>query len=102
MGLVRRVSYAEAHDMIHGGARWLDVRMPEEAQGRRLPHSLCIPYPVARARLFTADPDVSYVCVCASGRESPVIAFTLCKYDIDAVYLDGGFARVPPEALVRE
>jgi rhodanese-related sulfurtransferase len=96
------VNFAEAQAMIAAGARWLDVRMPEEAQGRRLPHSLCIPHPVARARLFTADPSVRYVCVCASGRDSPVIAFTLCKYDIDAVYLDGGFERVPASALVQE
>lgn len=94
------VSYDEARGMIAEGARWLDVRLPREINGWRLPEAIYIPHPVVRSRLFTADPAHRYIVVCDSRRDSPVIAYMLSKYGYDARYLEGGFAAIPPDALV--
>lgn len=89
--LVRGVEPIEAREMVARGSRWLDVRMPEERKLGEIPNAITIPHPVVRGRLFTADPQLSYVCVCAKGFDAPVIAFTLCKYGFDAYYLKGGY-----------
>jgi CRP-like cAMP-binding protein len=97
--LARGVDAAAAVALLARGARWLDVRLPAESGSRRLPNSLRVPHPVVRARLFTADPALTYIVVCAAQRESPVIAYMLSKYGIDARYLKGGIAAVPEEFL---
>jgi len=93
------VSYADALVMVGEGARWLDVRLPAEIGGRRLPESLYIPHPVVRARLFTADPAYRYIVVCDSQRDAPVIAYMMSKYGYDARYLEGGYDAIPPQHL---
>jgi CRP-like cAMP-binding protein len=90
--LVRGVEGNEAREMVARGSRWLDVRMPDERKACDITNAITIPHPVVRGRLFTADPQLSYVCVCAKGYDAPVIAFTLCKYGFDAYYLKGGYA----------
>lgn len=97
--LARPVGAADAMALLARGARWLDVRLPAESGSRRLPNSLRVPHPVVRARLFNADPAVTYIVVCATQRESPVIAYMLSKYGIDARYLSGGIGAVPAELL---
>ncbi|AXQ31341.1 hypothetical protein D0B54_22815 [Solimonas sp. K1W22B-7] len=89
------VSYAEAREMAGSGARWLDVRLPGEIGGRRLPEAIYIPHPVVRARLFTADPSYRYIVVCDNRRDSPVIAYMMSKYGYDARYLEGGYDAIP-------
>ncbi len=100
--LLRSVKYKEASEMISRGSRWLDVRMPEERCGGTLPGSIVIPHPIVRARLFSADPDRSYIAVCATGHDSAVIAFTLCKYGFDAYYLKDGFRAIPQDQTTRQ
>ena len=93
------VSYPEARAMTAEGARWLDVRLPAEIGGRRLPEALYIPHPVVRARLFTADPAYRYIVVCDSCRDAPVIAYMMSKYGYDARYLEGGYDAIPAQDL---
>jgi rhodanese-related sulfurtransferase len=93
--LARPVDYREAEQMVARGSRWLDVRMPDEARdGPHFANSLRIPHPIVRGRLFTADPTLSYVVVCAQGHDAPVIAFTLTKHGFDAYYLKHGAAGI--------
>jgi CRP-like cAMP-binding protein len=90
--LVRGIDPKDAKEMVARGSRWLDVRMPHERKGTEIPQSIAIPHPIVRGRLFTADPQLSYICICAKGFDAPVIAFTLCKYGFDAYHLKGGYA----------
>lgn len=97
--LARSTDIREAITLLARGARWLDVRMPSEFGGRSLPNSIRVPHPVVRARLFTADPALTYIVVCATQRDSPVIAYMLSKYGIDARFLSGGIDAIPPDFL---
>lgn len=97
--LARSTDIREAMSLLARGARWLDVRMPSEFGGRSLPNSIRVPHPVVRARLFTADPALTYIVVCATQRDSPVIAYMLSKYGIDARFLAGGLKVIPADLL---
>jgi CRP-like cAMP-binding protein len=79
------------------GARWLDVRMPQDADQRRLRDAIRVPHPMVRARRFGPDPDQPYIVVSGSGRAAAVIAFMLCKFGLEAYYLAGGVAAVPAQ-----
>ncbi len=94
--MTRPLSYYEAKEKIDDGAVWVDVRMPNELRaGRKIPGSICIPFPIARARLFDAKKDTTYIIVCENMKDSPVLTFVLCKNGYDAYYLQGGIHSFP-------
>ncbi len=98
--LVRSIDYVEARHKVHKGGNWIDVRMPREVHGRRIKGALNIPHPIIRAKLFSGSSEKTYVVVCATLRDSPVIAYTLRKYGFDAYFLVGGFDALPASALI--
>ncbi len=98
--LARPVDCEVAMHMVEHGAQWVDVRMPKQVHGERLREASAIPHPIIRSQLFCADRAVPYIVVCATLRDSPVIAYTLCKNGFDAYFLEGGFAAVPPAQRV--
>lgn len=90
--LTRAVSITDAKAMVANGATWLDVRAPEDVKGRRrLDNSICIPFPIVRARLFAADPKRTYVAVCNDGLDSAIMAFVMSKYGYETYYLREGY-----------
>lgn len=92
--LARRLSWTEAEHMVEQGrARLVDVRLPSEFHNRSLPGSLNLPLYLLRMRLNQLDPQLSWICVCDTGRRSSVASFLLMHRGYDAYILAQG---MPP------
>lgn len=93
--LTRKLGFADAQAMVASGkARWLDVRLPSEFQNYSLPGSISIPLYMLRMKLGQLQADLTYICVCDTGRRSSVASFVLTEKGFDAYVLDGG---LPPK-----
>ncbi|MGQ0622788.1 MAG: cyclic nucleotide-binding domain-containing protein [Panacagrimonas sp.] len=93
--LARRTPHAEAAQRVaSGAARYLDVRLPSEFMNRHLPGSFNIPLYMLRMRTAQLDPQLSYICICDTGRRSSVASFVLTQKGFDAWILDGGLGGV--------
>lgn len=89
--LSRRVSYAEAKKLVDAGkARWLDVRLPSEAQNNPLPDAVNLPLYMLRMKLATLDTKTTWIVGCDTGRRSSVAVFVLIQKGYDALVLDKG------------
>ncbi|MSR13377.1 MAG: cyclic nucleotide-binding domain-containing protein [Gammaproteobacteria bacterium] len=82
--LLRSVSLAKAREMVDAGARWLDVRFPEEHAANGLSRSFNLPLSFLRTRFKELAPEISYVAYCDTGGRSSAAAFLLTQegYDI--------------------
>lgn len=89
--LARRISYADAKNMVAAGkARLLDVRLPSEAQNQPLAGALNLPLYMLRMKLATLDPKMTWILCCDTGRRSSVGVFVLTQKGYDAYVLDRG------------
>jgi CRP-like cAMP-binding protein len=91
--LSRKVTLAQGQALVDGGkARWLDVRLPSEAQESPLPGALNMPLYMLRMKLAQLDTATTWIACCDTGRRSSVAAFVLTQKGYDALVLDKGIA----------
>jgi len=89
--LSRRISYAEGKALVdEGKARWLDVRLPSEAQNNPLPGAVNLPLYMLRMKLAALDTSTKWIVGCDTGRRSSVAVFVLIQKGFDAYVLDKG------------
>lgn len=88
--LINTVSWNESNELISLGAVFLDVRMPEEFNGKHLPGAFNIPLSMLRLKIKVLAPNRKYIVCCDDGSRSAVAAFLLSRHGFDAYILDGG------------
>ena len=93
--VLKSVTLVEAREQLSAGARWLDVRYPDEQAGSALPDSLDLPLNVLRQRAQSLDPSRRYIACCDNGVRSTVAAFLVTDAGCDCVYLTGGLEAYP-------
>ena len=87
---VRTVSADRARELVSDGARWLDVRTPDEFEQMHFERSLNMPLNVLRLKSRLLDTSRTYVAVCDTGRRSASAAFLLGNAGLDVYVLEGG------------
>lgn len=84
------VDHEEAREIIAGGGRWLDVRLPSEFEVFHEPGATNIPLYFIRLKLNTLNSDTTYVVCCDTGRRSSAAAFILNERGFRTRVLRGG------------
>ena len=84
------VDYSEAKNLVAGGAKWLDVRLPSEFESFHEQDAINIPLYFIRLKLSALDPDATYVVCCDTGRRSSAGAFILNERGFETRVLKGG------------
>lgn len=87
------VDQAEADQIISGGGRWLDVRLPSEFEAYHNDGAINVPLYFIRLKLKTLDPTAQYVVCCDTGRRSSAGAFILSERGFQTFVLKGGLNR---------
>lgn len=80
----------EARALIAEGAKWLDVRFPEEHLTNGLPDSQNIPLSFLRNRIGDLDDAIQYIAYCDTGGRSSAAAFLLTQAGFQAAYVENG------------
>ena len=93
--VLKSVTLVEAREQLSAGARWLDVRYPDEQAGSALPDSLDLPLNLLRQRAQSLDPTRRYIACCDNGTRGAVAAFLVTDAGCDCVYLAGGLEAYP-------
>jgi CRP-like cAMP-binding protein len=88
--LLHWANMEQARQMVAGGAKWLDVRLPSEFENYHLDDAVNIPLYFIRLKLQALDPDTKYIVVCDTGRRSSAAAFILSERGFEAYVLEGG------------
>lgn len=96
--IVRSISAAEARERLAAGARWLDVRTPDEYEQSHLQGAMNMPLNVLRLKSRLLDPSKVYLACCDTGRRSASAAFLLNNVGIEVHVLEGGL-NAQSEAL---
>ena len=87
-------SGAQARELVHAGARLVDVRTPAEFAAGHLPGAINIPVQELADRLAELQPkDTPVVLYCRSGRRSSTAARTLKSAGFAAVHDLGSMGR---------
>lgn len=87
------VDYAEAQQLIAGGGKWLDVRLPSEFENQHLDGAINIPLYFIRLKIGTLNPDTPYIVCCDTGRRSSAGAYILSERGYNAKVLRGGIGK---------
>ena len=87
------VDYADAQQLIAGGGKWLDVRLPSEFENQHLDGAINIPLYFIRLKIGTLDPDTQYIVCCDTGRRSSAGAYILSERGYNAKVLRGGIGK---------
>jgi CRP-like cAMP-binding protein len=90
--LLQWVSYDQAKQIVAGGGKWLDVRLPSEFQNLRIDDALNIPLYFIRLKLNALAKDIPYVVCCDTGRRSSAAAYILSERGFEAYVLKGGLS----------
>jgi len=88
--LVTWLSPKEAQDKVAQGAKWIDVRDPDEAHQAHLHGALSMPLAELRDHVSELNKDTLYVCYCQNGRLSSTAAFLLRLRGFNVGVLRGG------------
>lgn len=88
--VLNTVTLDEARALVAGGARWLDVRFPEECAANGLEHTVNVPLSNLRMALPDLDRGTHYVAYCDSGGRSSAAAFLLTQEGFNVCYVEGG------------
>ncbi|MCS6947906.1 MAG: cyclic nucleotide-binding domain-containing protein, partial [Steroidobacteraceae bacterium] len=99
--LVHTVDDRQAKELIQGGGKWLDVRLPSEYQNLNIEGSINIPLYFIRLKLGTLNPDIPYVVCCDTGRRSAAAAYILVEKGYEAYVLQGGINRADHDLPLR-
>lgn len=97
--LIQAVSHERAEDLVAIGARWMDVRLPEEFGRDGLRDAINMPLGTLRARIGELPAGASYVTYCNYGRRAQAGAFLLSQRGIHACCLRDGIARRRPSRV---
>jgi rhodanese-related sulfurtransferase len=92
--LLNIIAYPKAQEMVHSGAQWLDIRLPEEHAADGFPGSDNIPLSSLRQRIPDLDRATDYIVYCNSGRRSSAGAFLLSERGLKAYVLEKGMYSV--------
>ena len=84
------VDHEAAEQIVRGGGRWLDVRLPSEFESYHEQDAINIPLYFIRLKLGTIDSNVTYVLCCDTGRRSSAAAFILNERGFKTRVLKGG------------
>jgi CRP-like cAMP-binding protein len=95
------VNIGQAEEIVAGGGRWLDVRLPSEHQNLAIDDSINIPLYFIRLKLSALNQKLPYIVYCDTGRRSSAAAFILLERGFDAYVLKGGIATANNELLRR-
>src|ERR1700678_2069188 len=90
--LLQWVTYDQAKQVVAGGGKWLDVRLPSEFQNFRIEDAVNIPLYFIRLKLNALDKNTPYVVCCDTGRRSSAAAYILSERGFEAYVLKGGLA----------
>jgi CRP-like cAMP-binding protein len=90
--LLQWVAYDKAKEIVAGGGKWLDVRLPSEFQNFRIDDAVNIPLYFIRLKLNALDKNTPYVVCCDTGRRSSAAAYILSERGFEAYVLKGGLA----------
>jgi len=97
--VMRTSTLEEARTLVAEGAKWLDVRFPEEQEANGLEGSLNIPLSNLRGAHSELDRNARYVVYCDTGGRSSAAAFLLTQEGFDVSYVEGGaIDEVPADA----
>lgn len=88
--VVANLTSEQACARVEEGARWLDVRTPDEFEQSHLPGAINMPLNVLRLKSRMLDPGETYVACCDTGRRSASAAFLLQNAGLDVLVLEGG------------
>jgi len=88
------ISMAEAEDIIKGGGKWLDVRLPSEFENDHLSGAINIPLYFIRLKMSTLDENTNYILCCDTGRRSSAGAYILSERGYKAYVLRDGINSV--------
>jgi len=88
--IVNTITLAQASEKVAAGARWLDVRTPDEFDQSHVQAAMNMPLNVLRLKSRLLDPGKTYITYCDTGRRSASAAFLLNNAGLDVYVLDGG------------
>jgi CRP-like cAMP-binding protein len=100
--LLQWVTYDKAREIVAGGGKWLDVRLPSEFQNFRIDDAVNIPLYFIRLKLNALDKAMPYVVCCDTGRRSSAAAYILSERGFDAYVLKGGLAATEAGRVRRD
>ena len=94
------VDFEKATQIIEGGGRWLDVRLPSEFENFHQDNAVNIPLYFLRLKLKALDKKTPYVVCCDTGRRSSAASFILSERGYKVSVLRGGLTMsdAPAEA----
>lgn len=92
---LQSLSFTDAEQLVKDGAKWLDVRFPNEHQESTIPDSLNIPLNALRLQADKLDTANNYVLFCDTGGRSSTGAFLLAERGYTVSYLNGGLVNNP-------
>ncbi len=90
--LIHVLDFQRSVKQIRAGARWLDVRLPEEHENNGLKASLNIPLAALRRRMNELNKKTTYIVYCNSGQRSAAATFLLTQRGFKAYLLEGGLS----------
>jgi len=90
--LLQWVDQQKAREIVAGGGKWLDVRLPSEFQNYRIDDAVNIPLYFIRLKINALDKNTQYVVCCDTGRRSSAAAYILSERGFEAYVLQGGLA----------
>ena len=91
----------QARALVEQGAKWLDVRFPEEQAANGLPESLNIPLSNLRVSHHELDKGTIYVAYCDTGGRSSAAAFLLTQEGFEVWFVEGGAIDEVPQGAVK-
>jgi len=80
----------QAQEKVAKGAKWIDVRDPDDAKQAKLHGAINIPIAEIREKAAELDKDVLHICYCENGRLSSSAAFLLRQRGVNVGVLRGG------------
>ncbi len=89
------VKFDAAEGLIGAGAKWLDVRFPNEHEESSIDDSINVPLNALRLKTDELEPSVKYIIYCDTGVRSSTGAFLLAERGFDVSYLEGGLVNNP-------
>lgn len=96
---LRWVEYEKGISIVKRGAKWIDVRLPEEYERGHLIDAINIPMRDLHRLARGLEQGVPYICYCETGTRSSAAAFALSQDGIRTAVLKGGIESVPEEYL---
>ena len=91
--MLQWVNFERAGQIIAGGGKWLDVRLPSEFENFHQADAINIPLYFIRLKIGTLDQNTNYVVCCDTGRRSSAGAYILSERGYQAYVLRGGINK---------